>query len=55
MTKLKCKKCGDIIVSKSVHDFRTCKCGACYIDGGFDYTRIGFKSMDEIEIIEEEN
>lgn len=25
----------------SVHDFKYCKCGACSIDGGNEYTRVG--------------
>lgn len=39
--KIRCLKCNDIIESLSVHDFKYCKCGACSIDGGNDYTRIG--------------
>ena len=39
--KIKCLKCNDIIESLSVHDFKYCKCGACSIDGGNQYTRIG--------------
>ena len=39
--KIKCLKCNDIIESLSVHDFKYCKCGACSIDGGNEYTRIG--------------
>ena len=39
--KIKCLKCNDIIESLSVHDFKYCKCGACSIDGGKQYTRIG--------------
>lgn len=34
-----CGKCGDVIESKSVHDFRTCKCGAFSVDGGREYIR----------------
>ena len=30
---IQCKKCGDIIESTSVHDFRTCSCGTCSVDG----------------------
>lgn len=37
--KIKCKKCGDIIESVSVNDFKFCKCGAVAVDGGFDYLR----------------
>lgn len=36
---IRCLKCGDIIESKSVHDFVTCSCGACSVDGGYDYLR----------------
>ena len=37
--KIKCLKCNDIIESLSVHDYKKCKCGACSIDGGNEYTR----------------
>lgn len=37
--KIRCKKCGDIIESVSVHDFKFCSCGACAVDGGHDYLR----------------
>lgn len=40
-TKLKCVKCEDIIESMHVHDFKPCKCGAIYVDGGNEYTRMG--------------
>lgn len=36
---IRCKKCGDIIESKSVHDFKFCKCGAVAVDGGKEYLR----------------
>ena len=36
---IKCKKCGDEIESKTVHDFRFCKCGSVAVDGGHDYLR----------------
>ena len=39
VNKIKCKKCGDIIESKSVHDFKFCKCGSVAVDGGHDYLR----------------
>lgn len=31
-----CKKCGDLIFSRAQHDYRTCSCGSCSIDGGFE-------------------
>ena len=38
---IKCKKCGDFIYSRAVHDFHSCTCEACSIDGGQnDYFRI---------------
>ena len=49
---IRCKKCGDIIESKSVHDFQMCSCGSCYIDGGHEYIRIGGNFKD-IEILTE--
>lgn len=40
--KIKCKKCGDIIESKSKNDYKKCSCGAVAVDGGKDYLkRIG--------------
>ncbi len=39
--KIRCLKCNDIIESKDLHDCISCKCGACSIDGGNQYTRIG--------------
>lgn len=37
--KIKCKRCGNIIESSSVHDFKFCKCRAVAVDGGHDYLR----------------
>jgi len=34
-----CRKCLDVIQSRSVHDMVWCKCGAIAIDGGDAYTR----------------
>ena len=42
--KIKCKKCGDIIESNDVHDFKWCSCGAVAVDGGHEYLiRLGNK------------
>lgn len=35
----RCKICGNIIESKSTHDYVTCSCGACTTDGGIGYIR----------------
>ena len=31
---IKCRKCGEVIESISSHDFKTCSCGTCAVDGG---------------------
>ena len=56
--QIKCLKCGDIIESEHRHDFVTCSCGACSVDGGKDYLRRSGKhgdwqEMNEIKEVEE--
>lgn len=46
-SKIRCLKCGDIIESKHVHDFKFCSCGNIFIDGGDEYTRYGGKALDD--------
>ncbi len=50
--KIRCKKCGDIIESVSVNDFKFCKCGAVAVDGGFDYLR-RCGNLEDIEELSE--
>lgn len=57
---IRCKKCGDIIESKSVHDFKFCSCGSCAVDGGHDYLRRcgdheDWEELSEVEKAEESN
>jgi Zn finger protein HypA/HybF involved in hydrogenase expression len=47
--KIKCKKCGDIIESKTIHDFKRCKCGAVAVDGGHSYLRREADSKEDFE------
>ncbi|WP_297289427.1 DUF7695 domain-containing protein [uncultured Flavonifractor sp.] len=49
---IQCKHCGDIIESTARHEFVTCSCGCCSVDGGHDYIRRGFRSSrdDFIEL-----
>lgn len=52
--KIKCKKCGDIIESKSTNDYKKCSCGTGAVDGGKDYLkRIGneedYEDISEIK------
>lgn len=37
--RIRCLKCGDVIESVTVHDYRECSCGACAVDGGKCYLR----------------
>lgn len=45
----RCKKCGMVVESKSVHDFQQCKCGN-FTDGGLEYVRRGgeIKDMEDL-------
>ena len=45
----RCKMCGDIIESTDRHEFVTCRCGACSVDGGNDYLRRCLASPDYFE------
>lgn len=45
----RCRKCGSIIESTHVHDFRMCTCGAIGVDGGLEYIR----RIGELEDCEE--
>lgn len=49
VNRCKCRKCGDVIESKSVHDWVSCGCGAIFTDGGTEYVRRG----GEWELIED--
>ena len=44
--RIRCRLCGEIIESKSQHDFVTCHCGACSVDGGRAYLRRCFAEPD---------
>lgn len=37
----RCKKCGDTIESRHVHDFKWCTCRSFYVDGGLEYLHRG--------------
>ena len=37
--RIRCKICGEIIESHTVHEFKWCSCGAVAVDGGKDYLR----------------
>lgn len=49
---LKCLKCNDIIRSRNRHDFVTCSCGTCSIDGGSWYVHIN-GNFEDYELLTE--
>ena len=54
--KIRCKQCGEIIESKTVHDYVTCKCGACSVDGGHEYLRrSGYpENWEDLSVLEDD-
>ena len=50
INKLMCKLCGDVIESKTRHDFVRCKCKSIYVDGGKDYFRRGGDARNMIDL-----
>ena len=50
VNKLMCKLCGDVIESKTRHDFVRCKCKSIYVDGGKDYFRRGGDARNMIDL-----
>lgn len=48
---IQCLNCKEKIFSNYRHDFKYCKCGDCFVDGGFDYLRCGFKDKDKVRTI----
>lgn len=53
MNKARCKKCNDIIESRYVHEFVTCKCGSISVDGGPEYKHRLYPSHPKDDWIEE--
>ena len=45
-----CSECGDTIYSRARHDMRWCSCGRLFVDGGFDYLRLGGPAIEEIAV-----
>lgn len=51
---IRCNHCGDVIESRNSHDFITCTCGTCAVDGGLDYLRRMGDDADFEELAEYE-
>lgn len=47
--RARCRKCRDIVESKYLHDFKSCKCGAISVDGGRAYLRRSAADLNDIE------
>lgn len=50
--KIQCKHCGEIIESKHIHEFVTCKCETCSVDGGHYHLSRSYKNSPEEDYIE---
>ena len=42
-----CRKCGVTVESKSIYDFKACKCRNVFVDGGLEYLRHGWEEKDQ--------
>ena len=49
--KIQCKHCGEIIESVGIHDFVTCKCETCSVDGGHWHLSRSFRNSPEEDYI----
>ena len=57
-TGVRCFECGDVIYSIANHDYHSCTCGGCHVDGGFEYLRFGWNpdiQMPEVVDVEIED
>lgn len=43
---IQCKACGEVIESKSRHQFVNCSCGRCSVNGGLEYLRRAAETRD---------
>ena len=51
--KIRCLWCGEVLESFSVHDFKRCRCGKCFTDGGLEYLRRGFEGDKPEDVYED--
>lgn len=52
VSAIECPECGETIYSRAHHDFHFCHCGACAIDGGFDYVKITAKNPSSVKRVQ---
>ena len=48
---IRCKFCGDVIESETVHDFKFCSCKTVAVDGGHEYLAAASKTPRKISRI----
>mgnify|MGYP005995391081 CR=1 FL=1 len=46
--RVQCLECNEVIQSMHHHDWRSCKCGATFVDGGSDYLRVGGNNWKQL-------
>lgn len=51
--KIRCLWCGEVLESFSVHDFKRCRCGKCFTDGGLEYLHRGFEGDKPEDVYED--
>lgn len=53
VNRVYCTKCKELIISKHVHDFKTCKCENVSVDGGTNYLKRAWpENLDFIDFSE---
>ena len=55
---IRCNICDDEIESTACHEYVTCKCGACAVDGGHEYLKRVFideSHYTDISIVESDD
>lgn len=58
--RVRCLRCGEVIESKHLTDYKTCQCGAVYVGGGIEKVRQGgewefFEQLSETEAVPHRN
>ena len=47
VTAIQCPECKTTIYSRAHHDFNSCECGKCHVDGGFEYFKMGWGTSEK--------
>jgi len=51
LNKVRCKLCGEELISYHHHDYKTCSCdNQTMVDGGLNYLRYGGFDMNQVEL-----